>query len=445
MSDLQESTRAEVARAVAAALETIVPAGTPLVAAVSGGADSVALAYALSQHTTRWPLAAVAFVDHGLRDVEAERDAARVAAAAAKAPFIERRVSLAPGNLQAGARRARYQALIAVAREAGEATLVATGHTLSDQAETVLSRLLRGAGLPGLAGLAPRRGRLVRPLLAVSRVTTRSLGLGFVDDPGNATTRFQRNRLRALLAGLADEQPRVEAGLALLADAARSSTRLLDALALAIPEVQLAGLDSETTQTLLVHLVRAHGARGPQRRAMRAWAKALTAGGVDAVCLGEGLRGVARAGRASLIADEDPRRMVVAGRPGTYRGPAMELTVTETPDGAHANLPEGEVVVQAADVIWPLRLAPARRNEAGVFGDEVDLTSGALLGGWRVEDGSGRTLVPSTDAALGRSHGATSAAVEAPETRWIRIVLKPLKQARDTRVVGSSKGPLHRE
>lgn len=442
MSNPQDSLRAEVVRAAALALEAAVPVATPLIAAVSGGADSVALAHALASHKERWPLLAVAFIDHGLRDVSAERAAAQAAASDAQVPFVERRVEVAARNLQASARRARYQALIAIAREAGEATLVATGHTLSDQAETVLSRLLRGAGLPGLAGLAPRRGRLVRPLLGVSRVSTRGLGLAFVDDPGNATTRFQRNRLRTLLEQLGAEQPRVESALGLLAEAARGSTRLLDAVALAVPDVKLAALDEATTQTLLVHLARAHGARGPQRRAMRAWAKALTAGGLDAMSLGEGLRGVARAGRASLVPDEDPRRMVVAGQPGTYRGPAMELTITETAHDAHTTLPEGEVVVALADVLWPLRLAPARRDQAGAFGDEVDLTTGAPLGGWRVADASGRTLVPKPEAAPLRSPEAPDGTAE---TRWIRIVLKPLKAARDTRVVGSSKGPLHRE
>lgn len=216
MSDSLEIPRALVAEAVATSLSRWLPAGTPLVAAVSGGADSVALAWALALQHERWPLTAVLFVDHGLRDVSAERDAAKAAAEAAHTRFIEARVTLAPGNVQASARRARYQALIATARQLDERTRVATGHTSSDQAETVLARLARGAGLPGLAGLAPCRGRLVRPLLAVSRRATRALGLPFVDDPSNASPRFQRNRLRALLEQLGDERDAVEAGLALL-------------------------------------------------------------------------------------------------------------------------------------------------------------------------------------------------------------------------------------
>jgi len=440
MSPDPETLRADFARTVALALERVAPLGTQLVAAVSGGADSVALAWGLAQVRERWPLAAVAFIDHGLRDVAAERAAARMAALTAGAEFVERRVVLAPGNVQASARRARYQALIAVAQASGDGTLVATGHTLSDQAETVLSRLLRGAGLPGLAGLAPRRGRLVRPLLAVSRPTTRALGLPFADDPSNASPRFQRNRLRTLLEAFGPERAQLEAGLALLADTARSSTRILDALALAIPEVRLSGLDSETTQTLLVHLARSNGARGPKRRAMRAWAEALVTGGASAVSLGEGLRGVARAGRAALVSDEDPRRVVVAPRPGTYRAPSMELTITETIYAALTTLPEGEAAVPSRDVVWPLTLGPARRDEAGVFGDEVDLTSGTLLGGWRITDGAGRTLVPS--AGPRRS---PQMAGGAQETSWIRIVLKPLKDPFDRRVVGNSKGPLHRE
>jgi len=450
MSDTLEKTRALVRESVATTLERLLPRGTPLIAAVSGGADSVALAWALSLTQEHWPLLAVVFVDHGLRDVGAERDAARGAAVAAQTHFIERRVTVAAGNVQASARRARYHALITTAREADDKTRVATGHTASDQAETVLSRLARGAGLPGLAGLAPCRGRLVRPLLAVPRSATRALGLPFADDPSNASPRYQRNRLRALLEQLGDERPAIEAGLATLAETAASSTRLLDALALSLTHVDLAGLDVETAQTLLVHLARSHGARGPERRAMRAWAIALSAGGTSAVSLGEGLRGIAREGRASLVPDEDPRRVVVAPQPGTYRGPAMELTITETTDidtSRFAAL-EGEAHVRADDVVWPVTAKAARRDEAGALGDEVDLTTGVLLGGWRVLDGSGRTLVPQGGGGSrdpGAVTGRDRSSHPPDENRWFRIVLKPLKHASDTRVVGSSKGPLHRE
>lgn len=414
MSRSVERLRAEVVSRVASALERVAPAGS-LVAAVSGGADSVALAWALGQLRARWPLAGLAFVDHGLRDVARERRAVRALAGELETTFFERRVALEPGNLQASARRARYRVLIAIARTCPGRALVATGHTLSDQAETVLARLLRGAGLPGLSGLAPRRGRIVRPLLEVSRDETRALGLDFVDDPSNGDPRFQRNRLRALLVALGPERERFERALADLARQARTSTRILDALAGAASEVSLEGLDEETIATWLVHRGRHEGARGFQRRALKPWVRALREGRAASFSLGQGLRGLAQRGQAAIAPDRDPRGVVVAWRPGTYRGTAMEMAITTSdthtePEAAHAaRLPVDTVQ-------WPLTLERAGPREPGVGGDELDFERGTPVGGWRVVDGAGRTLVPPTERAIGRGR----------EGHWIRVVLRPL-------------------
>jgi len=424
-----------------------VPDGTSLVAAVSGGADSVALAWALSELRQRWPLSAVAFIDHGLREVASERGAARQAALSAGVPFVERRLELAAGegNLQARARAARYQALIGIAREQGDHTLLATGHTQSDQAETVLARILRGAGVAGLGALAPRRGRLVRPLLGVSRAVTRGLGLAFVDDPSNDTPRFQRNRVRSVvLAQLGAEQPAIEAALAHLAASARGATRLLDALAVAAPETALTGLDPAAVQAFLVHLGRVHGARGLERAPLEAWSRALIGGGLSAISLGEGLRGLARGGRAAVVLDDDPRQTVVAWRPGTYRGPSLELQITEvSPEharrghavGAADPSGQGDAIAcepgeaYVREVAWPVRLSRAPRCTSGVFGDEVDLTTGAALGGWRVVDASGRTLVPAPPHAPGARPDLTAGTPSRHEAPLLRIVLKPFARA----------------
>jgi tRNA(Ile)-lysidine synthase len=236
---------AAVSRAVATALRGVcaVPRGTPVAVACSGGADSVALVHALAAVAdadatvhgppTRpgdaSPLAAVLFVDHGLRDVSAERAAAAAAAAATGVPFRSVRLApLGPGNLQANARAARYRALLSLAPQGA---LVATGHTADDQTETLLGRMARGTGLPGLRGIRPRDGRLVRPLLAVPRAVTRALGLPFSDDPSNDTPRFLRNRLRAtVIPALLEENPRLHEAFAALSEAAEGTGALLDAL-----------------------------------------------------------------------------------------------------------------------------------------------------------------------------------------------------------------------
>jgi tRNA(Ile)-lysidine synthase len=166
---------------------TFPAAGSPLVCAVSGGPDSLALlvlAVAVGCAVT------AVHVDHGLRP-GSEADAEVVADAAARlgAAFRSERVNVAPGaNLEARARSARRAVLGPDA---------ATGHTADDQAETVLINLLRGAGVDGLAAM---RAGPTHPLLSLRRSETAGLctrlGLRPVADPTNRDPRYVRNRVR---------------------------------------------------------------------------------------------------------------------------------------------------------------------------------------------------------------------------------------------------------
>src|SRR5207249_4056025 len=117
------------------------------------------------------------------------------------AAALDAAVGPGPGQ-EARARRARYAALAALAREVG-ATRILTGHTQDDQAETLVLRLLRGAGRRGLGGMRPARGRLFRPLLGVTRADVRRFlaerGLPFMVDRTNADLAFARNRIRRLV------------------------------------------------------------------------------------------------------------------------------------------------------------------------------------------------------------------------------------------------------
>ena len=197
---------AEVRLAVRAALAATASSGTVLVA-LSGGADSVALAAAVAFEATRLGLTAVAVtVDHGLQ--EGSADAAAGAASLARGLGLETRVVRVAvsgnGGPEAAAREARYAALAGEAAALG-AHAVLLGHTLDDQAETVLLGLARGSGAASLQGMAPvselARGiALVRPLLDVRRATTRAAcaaeHLEFWDDPHNADPRFARVRVR---------------------------------------------------------------------------------------------------------------------------------------------------------------------------------------------------------------------------------------------------------
>ncbi|GAA1953832.1 tRNA lysidine(34) synthetase TilS [Microbacterium deminutum] len=196
---------AEVRRAVRAALAAV-PPGSTVVVALSGGADSLALAAAAAFEAPKAGVTVVAVtVDHGLQD--GSTDAAAAAASKAHALGLQPRVVTvdvgSDGGPEAAARSARYAALAAEARAVG-ATAVLIGHTLDDQAETVLLGLARGSGGTSLQGMAAASALegvlLLRPLLEVRRSTTRSAcaaeGLEPWDDPHNADPRFARVRVR---------------------------------------------------------------------------------------------------------------------------------------------------------------------------------------------------------------------------------------------------------
>ncbi|WP_248344806.1 tRNA lysidine(34) synthetase TilS [Anaeromyxobacter paludicola] len=206
--------------------------------ALSGGPDSTALLAALAALERAGELARLSavHVDHGLRPGSAaEADACAELCARLDVAFHRRAVEVARGNVQSRARLARYAALRAVALEAG-ATRIATGHTRTDQAETVLHRLLRGAGARGLGAIPPKRGLLVRPLLDRSRAEVRAFlrdeGLPWLEDPSNESPRYTRNRIRReLLPALARFNPAFEEALARTADLLRDDDRALERIA----------------------------------------------------------------------------------------------------------------------------------------------------------------------------------------------------------------------
>ena len=187
--------------------EGLLQPGAPqhLAAAVSGGADSMALLLLLQQLQPRFGYTLSAcHVNHGLRGQSADRDEAFVRAECARlgVPLrVFHAAELASPPAHAGedwARRLRYACF---ARLCGEGIdVVATAHTANDQAETLLLRLARGTGLHGAGGIRPRRGCYLRPLLCLSRAETeavcRAAGQPWVTDETNDTDAYARNRLR---------------------------------------------------------------------------------------------------------------------------------------------------------------------------------------------------------------------------------------------------------
>jgi tRNA(Ile)-lysidine synthase len=268
--------------------------GEVVLAAVSGGADSVALLHVLRAFAPSLGLSLEAVhVDHGLRP-ESAADAAfvRDLCHAWDVPLRVARVEVTRGDgagwdgLEAAARRARYAAFRHAAAEAA-ATRVAIGHTADDQAETVLMRLLDGAGPRGLGGIAPVRGAYVRPLIETRRRAIeeylRAHGIAWVEDATNRDPRFLRNRVRTevlpfladrldpgIVARLADGAARARALVADLERAAgealaRLGTREEDGIVL--PAAELGALPEELGAEVLRAAAAALGDTGPRRAA----------------------------------------------------------------------------------------------------------------------------------------------------------------------------------
>jgi tRNA(Ile)-lysidine synthase len=232
---------AKLRSAVREALAEAAPVRDSLVlVACSGGPDSLALAAAAAFVAPKLGLRAGAvIVDHGLQPDSAPV-AARAAAACERlglAPVEVRAVRVGKaGGLEAAARDARYRALDESAERLG-AALVLLGHTLNDQAETVLLGLARGSGTRSLAGMAARNGRYLRPLLGITRAETEAacewLGLEPWQDPHNSNPGFARVRVRsAVLPSLERELgPGIAEALARSAEILREDANHLDALA----------------------------------------------------------------------------------------------------------------------------------------------------------------------------------------------------------------------
>jgi tRNA(Ile)-lysidine synthase len=235
---------AEIRSAVRVCLTGLAP-GDLVLAACSGGADSLALAAALAFTAPRLHLRAGGVtVDHRLQPGSADR--ARAVAARLTTlgldPVVCTTVTVpGPGDdphtgPEAAARTARYQALDAAAGQTG-AVAILLGHTLDDQAETVLLRLARGSGARSLAGMPSRRGRYLRPLLPVRRATTQAacaaLDLPVWEDPHNTDPRFTRVRVRHEVLPVLESVlgPGVAEALARTAGQLRDDADALDTLA----------------------------------------------------------------------------------------------------------------------------------------------------------------------------------------------------------------------
>jgi tRNA(Ile)-lysidine synthase len=238
----------------------LLPGDVPVVAMLSGGRDSVCLLDLAVALCSAEKVRAL-HVNYGLR-AEADKDERHCRELCARLGVAlevvsARQPEAGPGNLQAWARELRYEAAMRLARacdasaEDEAQTLVASGHTASDQVETILYRLAASPGRRALLGMVPREGRLVRPLLELTREQTAAYcearGLRWREDSSNEDARYARARVRgALVPALRAVHPAAEANVLRTAQLLRAEGELLDALL----ETELQGASSIAIERL---------------------------------------------------------------------------------------------------------------------------------------------------------------------------------------------------
>jgi tRNA(Ile)-lysidine synthase len=362
-------------RALAAARDSgLVEPGSPLLVMLSGGADSVCL---LDVALRLGADAAALHVNYGLRP-EADADEAHCRALCERlgVPLRVERVTLpSSGNLQADARTARYR----IAEDVALADFAAA-HTADDQAETVVYRLAASPGRRALLGMRPRRGRLVRPLLAATRADTRAhcraARLDWREDSSNRDPRFARARIRhEVLPVLEQLAPGAGANIVATSELLRAEADVLDELvdgALARlgaePEVgALRALSPALARLAIAELAQRAGAPPPSAAAVDRILALGEAGGSASLDVGHGVRAIVEYGRLRFARAREgavpaPATLAI---PGTASFGGYEVT-------ASTSRPAGDVALDAAAVGDAVLLRPwqpgDRMRPAGLGG-----------------------------------------------------------------------------
>ena len=339
--------------------------GDTVVCAVSGGADSVALLFAMYLLKEKWQVSLeAAHFNHHLRGDESDRDEAFVKDFCQRfdIPLHLDGGNIVPGKkgLEAAARDARYAFLN---RLPGK---IATAHTADDNAETVLMHLVRGTGLKGLGAIAPVNGKLIRPMLAITRQDVEDFLLEYhlphMEDSSNHTDQFLRNRIRRqVMPLLKQENPSLAENLSAMALRLRQDEAALDRLAsdhadATVTELRI--LEPAVRNRVLEKFLKASGVREPEAQHI-ALAESLvfsdkpsaTAAFPGDVTIGRNYD------RLTVIDQTAPLKTVPLACPGTTDLPQIGLRVVCEPEAGQPTGKDAFTVVTSGAPVVRCRMA----------------------------------------------------------------------------------------
>ncbi len=359
--------------------------GDKVVCAVSGGADSMALLWAMYLLKDKLQISlSAAHFNHRLRGEESDRDAAFVRdfCAGYHIPFAEGSARVVTGEkgLEAAAREARYAYLRTLDGK------IATAHTADDNAETVLMHLVRGTGLKGLGGISPVNGRLIRPMLEITRQEVlaflREYSIPYVEDSSNQTDTFLRNRLRHhVMPLLKQENPSLGKNLSAMALRLRQDEEALAAeaekcMTCRIPELRLLtpGIRSRVLAQMLINA----GVKEPEAEHIAALEKLVFSGKPSAKACFPG--GVTMTRKYDVLAVEEKEERITPKAlncPGTTLVPEAGVKIRCLPAGempvaagSFAVVPQGTLVVRSRKEGDAIRLSGGTKSLKKLFIDK---------------------------------------------------------------------------
>ena len=347
--------------------------GDRITCAVSGGADSVALLFALYllKDKLKIQLSAAHF-NHHLRGEESDRDENFVRDFCERydIPLTVGHGEIHPGKkgLEAAARDARYAFLRAIPGK------VATAHTADDNAETVLMHIVRGTGLKGLGGIAPVSGSVIRPMLSVTRQDVEDFcaewSLSYITDSSNDTDVFLRNRLRHhVMPLLKQENPQLAANVSAMALLLRQDEEYLAgaARAEAMDVENLRKLHPAVRQRCLEHFLKESGVREPEKTHIAQAEALIFTDKPSAFAQFPGGVTIARNyGKLEVRPESAALPSLTLDCPGTYLWGDYRITVGEAGLEVH---PQGPIIVRSRQSGDSIRLPGGTKSLKKLFID----------------------------------------------------------------------------